>query len=75
MPSFRTVEGADCFLQAYKFQFNPFMLIKASRLFGEGYAEPSKAKIEKFEIIDGELKKASETDGGIICDVRELLVD
>jgi hypothetical protein len=70
---FRTVEGADCFLEAYKFQFNPFLLIKASRPWHKTWATPMPAKIERYQIIDDKLEKISETVGGIICDVRELL--
>ncbi len=71
---FRTIEGADCFLQVYKFQFNPFILTKASRPLGEeSWIQPTKSKIEKFQIIDDKLEKISEDSGPTICDVRELL--
>jgi hypothetical protein len=70
---FRTVEGADCFLEAYKFQFNPFVLTKASRPWSETWATPTPTKIEKYKIIDDKLEKVSEKSGPEICDVRELL--
>jgi hypothetical protein len=74
VPSFRTSEGADCFSQAYKFQFEPFLLTKASRPWGEeSFIQPTPAKIETFQIIDDKLERISETSGGIICDVRKLL--
>lgn len=75
MPDFRTFEGADCFLQAYKFQFNPFILTKVSRSLGEeSWVQPMPAKIETFKIIDDKLEKVSEKSVDKICDVRELLV-
>lgn len=71
---FKTFEGADCFLTAYKFQFNPFIITKVSRpLGGESWNQPAQSKIEQFEILDDKLEKISETDGPSICDVRELL--
>ncbi|MDR1207126.1 MAG: hypothetical protein LBK26_01800 [Rickettsiales bacterium] len=70
---FRTVEGADCFLKAYKFQFEPFILTKASRAWKETWATPTPAKIERYVIVDDKLEKISEVSGGVICDVRELL--
>lgn len=74
MSDFRTFEGADCFLQAYKFQFNPFILTKVSRPLGEeSWVQPTKAKIEKYKIVNDKLEKISEKSVGKICDVRELL--
>ncbi|MDR1207433.1 MAG: hypothetical protein LBK26_03405 [Rickettsiales bacterium] len=70
---FRTLEGADCFLEAYKFQFEPFILTKASRSWKDTWATPTPAKIEKYKITNNKLEKISEKSGGIICDVRELL--
>lgn len=75
LSDFRTVEGADCFLQVYKFQFNPFVLTKVSRPLGEeSWVQPTKAKIEKYKIVNDKLEKVSEKSVGKICDVRELLV-
>jgi hypothetical protein len=71
---FRTLEVYECFLGAYKFQFDPFMLTKASRPFGEeSWTQPTKAKIERYQIINDKLEKTSEAAAGTICDVRELL--
>ena len=70
---FRTLEAAECFLEAYKFQFDPFVLTKASRPWKETWITPTHAKIEKFQIINDKLEKISEKSVGKICDVRELL--
>lgn len=69
----RTIEGADCVLQAYKFSFNPFMIVKASRQLGNDYIEPTKAKLEKFKINTNKLDKVSEKNYNAVCDVRSLL--
>ena len=51
-----TLEGADCVLRAYKFQMQPFLITSASRNVGADYAEPTKAKIEKFEIKNDKIQ-------------------
>lgn len=66
-------EGADCILRAYKFQMQPFLITRASRDIDEDYIEPTKAKIEKFEIKDNQLKSVSSKEHRPICDVRHLL--
>lgn len=68
-----TLEGADCVLRAYKFQMQPFLITSASRDIGEDYTEPTKAKIEKFEIKGNKIKSVSSKEHGPICDVRYLL--
>lgn len=68
-----TLEGADCVLRAYKFQIQPFLITSASRDIGEDYIEPTKAKIEKFEIKDDKIESVSSKDHSPICDVRHLL--
>jgi len=74
IPSFRTVEGADCFLQIYKFQFSPFAIIKASRPLGEeSWIQPTAVKIETYELKGDKLVKISEINTAPICDVRDLL--
>jgi hypothetical protein len=74
IPDFRTVEGADCFLQAYKFYFAPFFIRKAYRPLGEeSWIQPTQSKIEEYRIIDGKIQKISEIPTPPVCDVRELL--
>jgi len=68
-----TLEGADCVLRAYKFQMQPFLITSASRNVGADYAEPTKAKIEKFEIISNKIESVSSKEHKPICDVRYLL--
>ena len=68
-----TLEGADCVLRAYKFQMQPFLITSASRNVGADYAEPTKAKIEKFEIKDNKMESVSHKEHRPICDVRYLL--
>ena len=68
-----TLEGADCVLHAYKFQMQPFLITSASRNVGADYAEPTKAKIEKFEIKDNKMESVSSKEYRPICDVRYLL--
>ncbi len=68
-----THEGADCVLRAYKFQIQPFVITSASRNLGIDYTEPTKAKIEKFEIKDDKIESVSSKDHSPICDVRHLL--
>ena len=68
-----THEGADCVLRAYKFQIKPFLITSASRNVGTDYAEPTKAKIEKFEIKDNKMESVSYKEHRPICDVRYLL--
>ena len=68
-----TLEGADCVLRAYKFQMQPFLITSASRNVGADYAEPTKAKIEKFKIKDNKMESVSSSEHRHICDVRYLL--
>ncbi|MDR1337811.1 MAG: hypothetical protein LBJ73_02155 [Rickettsiales bacterium] len=75
----RTIDSVSASLEAYRFQLNPFVLIKASRpskgsWFEGGWQKPTQAKIEKFQIINDKLEKISESPGGVLCDVRELLL-
>lgn len=68
--------GADAMrkvLRAYKFQMRPFLITCASRDIVEDYIEPTKAKIEKFEIKDNKMKSVSSKEHRPICDVRYLL--
>lgn len=68
-----SLEGADCVLRAYKFQMRPFLITCASREIGEDYMEPTKTKIEKFEIKANKIKSVSSREYRPICDVRYLL--
>lgn len=68
-----TQEGADCVLRAYKFQMQPFVITSASRPLGQDYVEPTKAKIEIFEIKNDKIESVSDKEYGPICDVRYLL--
>lgn len=68
-----THEGADCVLRAYKFQIQPFVITSASRNLGIDYTEPTKAKIETFEIKNNKIESVSSKDHSPICDVRHLL--
>ena len=68
-----THEGADCVLRAYKFQMQPFVITSASRNVGADYMEPTKAKIEKFEIKNDKIESVSSKEHRPICDVRYLL--
>ncbi len=71
---FRTIESADCALQAYKFQFNPFVIIKASRpLSDKGWTIETATTIEKYKLNGNRLEKFHEHNAGNICDVNELL--
>ena len=69
----RTIEGADCILQAYKFSFDPFTIVKATRQPGNDYIEPTKAKLETFKTNHNKLDKVSEKNYNAVCDVRSLL--
>lgn len=73
LANLKTHEGADCILTAYKFYFDPFTIVKASRPLGSDYTEPTKAKLEKFQIKDNKLEMTSEKNHKSICDVRYLL--
>lgn len=68
-----TQESADCFLRAYKFQTQPFLITSAARNVGADYTEPTKAKIEKFEIKDNKIEPVYNKEHKPICDVRYLL--
>lgn len=68
-----TLEGADCVLRAYKFQKQPFLITSASRDIGKDYTEPTKAKIETFEIKNDKIESVSSKEHSPICDVRYLL--
>jgi len=68
-----TLEGADCILRAYKFQMQPFVITGASRPVGKDYAEPTKAKVETFEIKNNKIESVSNKKYSPICDVRYLL--
>ena len=70
---FTTHEGADCVLRAYKFQMRPFVITSASRNVGDDYAEPTKVKIETFEIKNNKIESVSVKEHSPICDVRYLL--
>lgn len=68
-----THEGADCVLRAYKFQTQPFLITSAARNVGADYTEPTKAKIETFEIKNDKIESVSSKEYSPICDVRYLL--
>ena len=68
-----TNESADCVLRAYKFQIQPFVIKTASRNIGKDYTEPTKAKIEKFEIKNNKMETVYSREYKPICDVRFLL--
>ena len=68
-----TLEGADCILRAYKFQMQPFVITSASRPVGKDYIEPTKAKVETFEIKTDKIESVSVKEHNPICDVRYLL--
>ena len=68
-----TQESADCILRAYKFQTQPFLITSAARNVGADYTEPTKAKIEKFEIKKNKIESVSSKEHSPICDVRYLL--
>ena len=68
-----TQEGADCILRAYKFQIQPFVITSASRPIGKDYIEPTKAKVETFEIKNDKIESVSNKEYGPVCDVRYLL--
>ena len=68
-----TLEGADCILRAYKFQMQPFVITSASRPVGKDYIEPTKAKVETFEIKTDKIESVSVKEHSPICDVRNLL--
>ena len=68
-----TQESADCILRAYKFQMQPFVITSASRNVGADYIEPTKTKIEKFEIKNNKIESVSSKEYSPICDVRYLL--
>jgi len=70
---FRTLESADCFLELYKFNFNPFFVTKISRPLGEeGWWQPTNAIRQVFRLKGNQLEKISEKSVGKICDVQEL---
>ena len=69
----RTIEGADCVLQAYTFSFNPFTVVKASRSVGNDYSEPTETTIEILAISDNELNSIQKQKSRTVCDVRFLL--
>lgn len=68
-----TMEGADCVLHAYKFQFEPFLIKVASRDIGTDYIEPTKATVETLKIKDDNIEPVSLEKYRPICDVRYLL--
>ena len=68
-----THEGADCVLRTYKFQIQPFVITSASRPIGKDYMEPTKAKIETFEIKNNKIESVFSEEYNPICDVRYLL--
>ena len=68
-----TLEGADCVLRAYKFQMQPFVITSASRPAGKDYMEPTKAKVEIFEVKNNKIESVSDKEYSPICDVRYLL--
>ncbi len=69
-----TLEGADCILRAHKFQTQPFLITSASRDVGKDYTEPTKAKVETFEIKNDKIESVSVKKHSPICDVRYLLM-
>ncbi len=49
------------------------MITSASRSVGKDYMEPTKAKVETFEIKDNKMESVSYKEHRPICDVRYLL--
>ncbi len=73
-PDFRTVEGADCFLQSYKFRIKPFEITKVSRPMGQDWTDPTNALVERYIIFNkrAEREFIMKTHKPV-CDVRALL--
>ncbi|MDR1826607.1 MAG: hypothetical protein LBQ49_02855 [Rickettsiales bacterium] len=70
---FRTIEGADCMLQKFKFSFAPeFSITKISRPWEETWLTPTMAEKTVYILDDGELKASEPEELKQICDVTEL---
>ena len=70
---FSLLRSSGGVLRAYKFQTQPFLITSVARNVGTDYMEPTKAKIETFEIKDNKIEPVSSKDDSPICDVRYLL--
>ena len=72
LSNFRTIQGADCALQRFKFSFNPFRITKISRPFKDTWNTESMAEKTVYIIQNNELVEYSKIDLRYICDVSEL---
>ena len=72
LENFRTIQGADCDLQRFKFSFDPFRITKISRPFKDTWNTETMATKTVYIIQNNELVEYSKTDLKYICDVREL---
>ena len=72
LDNFRTIQGADCDLQRFKFSFNPFRITKISRSFKDTWNTETMATKIVYIIQNNELVEYSKNDLKYICDVGEL---
>lgn len=72
-PNFRTVAGADCALQSFKFYFSPFKVVKISRSWEESWETPTMASRSEYTISNGVLTESTPRNVGKICNVADLL--
>jgi len=72
LENFRTIQGADCDLQRFKFSFDPFRITKISRPFKDTWNTETMATKTVYIIQNNELVEYSKTDLKYICDVIEL---
>lgn len=71
--NFRDVRGTECTLTAFRFEQNPFRVIKVSRPWETSWDTPTMAVRTVYEIDNGRLIETYRRSASVICDVEELL--
>jgi len=70
---FRTIEGADCALQKFRFSFSPvFSVVKISRPWEESWVNPTMAVRTEYRMQNGVLTAFAPVQLREVCDVGEL---
>lgn len=74
LDNFRTIEGADCFVQDFIFHKDPFKIIRREREFGDSWidAKPTFIITYGFDKEEKKLIQVNYTKHNTACDVRKL---
>lgn len=71
--NFKTIEGAECSLQKFRFVFRPeFSITKISRTWSESWDTPTRAVRNVYTLAGGELRTSAPQQLKTVCNVSDL---